>query len=1241
MVVLHTLGELRLEGDRAAGLSSPRIALALLAYLATRLPRPLSRNDLADLLWRERNHAKARQSLRQILLELKRIVGEGLVLEADRVHLAPGAVDFDVARFERHVAAGQWQEAVACWKGEFLPTADHLGGEDFRLWLDAERESLGLSLRKALRALVQQARADGNWPQGIEWGKRWTELIDGDEEGHRHLVELTHLSGRTAEALALHAAFGVRLRAADLVPSPDYVALGAVLERGSASHSGRRTPGSAALFTPDLTGRGHALAELEGLWREVRAGRAGAVLVEGEAGIGKSRLCEEFLRRLESERERPTILRIRAYESAPHTALDPLAELAVELAAAPGALGSSAGALAELARLAPSLRERFPALPRPSDGRGLEDGLVDVLSAVAAERPVVLYFDDFPLADPETQQLLMAVTGRIEAALLLLVTARSGEDRTPAYVELSSRVGIRRLKLQPLSRGDIHLLLGSMLELAPPTRRHLAERLHVEGGGNPFYTIELTAALVDEGQLLPTEAGAWRLEAIDGAKPIPLPATIREVVRRRLDRLKPDVRNVLEASAVLGRPFNSEMIPMVSGLDTAVCDVGLEELLARRMVRARPDAPGLYEFTHEMIYRVTYDLLSAPRRQALHRLAARSWEPKAGEGPAAASSLAYHRARAGLTRRRSKWVRAALTGGVGVSLAASAAVLVTPPEQRASLLTLLTRNTPTLSARRVVVAPLTNHTGDSSLAGVGAMAADWIAQALMHTTKFEVVDPRTASIAGRIVERIPSPFRDGHLAIAVAEETGSGTVLSGDLFREGDTLRVLIQVIDAGSGKIIRTVGPVSGSAGLPSRLVATLGARVVAAVASAVDTTSRGFSAALGAPPTYEAYTEVSRAWESFFREDLPDVFRRLERASQLDTSYMAPLLMRAYIETRISNWAGADLLLRRLATHEGILTPAERAVLEGLRADLRGDLWSRLRAARELIELTPASVEGYTLAASTALMVNRPRQSLLILSKVDPDRGLLLVAPFYWMTHTAALHRLKNHVAELESARQGIRRFPERYWPHVNLLLALAAVGDLKALKKELAQKTEEDPYGGAGERHASYWVWRELRAHGHEKAASEWLAMLMNGTPATGRDTSLHGLILEGDVLYAAQQWKAAREVYQQALRGSPQSPVLLGRLGATAVRVGERDEAERLITQLTSMNDPYLFGSQQYAAARIAAGLGQQARAVELLRAAWKEGRPIGFDDRQNEDVHSDPEFESLRTFPAFLALMRTD
>ncbi|MEA2724580.1 MAG: hypothetical protein QOH59_2351 [Gemmatimonadales bacterium] len=1238
--VLHTLGELRFEGG-AAGLSSPRIGLALLAYLARRSPRAVDRGELADLFWRERDTAKARQSLRQVLLELKRLIGQGLQTGQDKVSLAPGTLVLDTTAFEGDVRAGRWREAVAAWHGEFLSRADNLGGEDFRLWLETERETLRRPLRLALRELIQDARDNSNWPEGSLWAQRWVELLPLEEEGQQHLIELAQLEGRTAEALARYTAFRAQLRAMDTMPTPGFVQLGNVLERDAACGQGLHTPGSAALFTPDLTGRGQALSELSSVWRAVRGGTPAAILVEGDAGIGKSRLCEEFLRRVAAEGNRPTLLRARGYETTPHTSLDTLAELVIGLVSAPGASGASSSALGELARIAPALRDRFPSLPRPSDdGRGLEDALVDVLSAVAAERPVLLYVDDLPLASPDTQQVLMAVSGRITAPFLLLVTARTGEDRTAAYVELSSRAGIRRLKLQPLGLKDIELLLGSMLELAQPARHSLAERLYGEGAGNPFYTIELTAALVDEGQLLPTDSGAWRLEPGANGKPIPLPATIREVVRRRLDRLTPDVRAVVETAAVLGQGFESRMLPAVSGLGATACAVGVEELLARRMVRERPGAPGVFEFPHEIICRVAYDLLAASRREALHLAAARSWEPRAGEGEASRSSLAYHRARAGPVRGRRWRTRTALAGLGGVMIAGAAGLFVMPASQRASLRTLLTRSAPTLSSRRVVVAPLTNHTGDSTLTGIGALAADWIAQGLMRTTQFEVVDPRTASVASRIVEHIPALFRDGNRAIAVAEETGSGTVLSGDLFREGDTLRVLIHIIDVATGKTMRTVGPVNGSANAPSRLVTSLGERVVAAVATAVDTMSRGFSAGLGIPPSYEAYNEMSRAWESFFRGDYDDTFQRLDHASSLDTSYMAPLLMRAYVETRLDHWPAVDTLVRRLMVHQRTLTPAERAVLSGLRADLRGDLWGRLRAARELVDLTPASVEGYTLAASSALMINRPRESLTILSKVDPDRGLLLIAPFYWESHTSALHRLGERAAELESGRRAVRRFPDRFWPHVNLLLALAAAGDVKAAHRELARPTRDDPYA-SGPRQAAFWVWRELRAHGHDAAAAHWLATLVDETPTAGVDTTLAGRVMEGDIQYAARQWENARRYYAAGLVQHPKNPMLLGRLGSTAARMGDRAEALRLAGKLAALSDPHLFGSQTYARARILAALGDRADAVELLQEAWIQGRPLAFDGRDIEDVHSDPAFESLREFVPFQALMRTD
>ena len=505
----------------------------------------------------------------------------------------------------------------------------------------------------------------------------------------------------------------------------------------------------------------------------------------------------------------------------------------------------------------------------------------------------------------------------------------------------------------------------------------------------------------------------------------------------------------------------------------------------------------------------------------------------------------------------------------------AAGLLLMPASQRANLQTLLTRSAPTLSPRRVVVAPLTNHTGDSTLTGIGALAADWIAQGLMRTTQFEVVDPRTASVASRIVEHIPALFRDGNRAIAVAEETGSGTVLSGDLFREGDTLRVLIQIIDVATGQVVRTVGPVNGSANAPSRLVTSLGERVVAAVATAVDTMSRGFSAGLGVPPSYEAYNEVSRAWESFFRGDYEDTFARLDHASSLDTSYMAPLLMRAYVETRLDHWPAVDTLVRRLTAHQRTLTPAERAVLNGLRADLRGDLWGRLRAARELVDLTPASVEGYTLAASTALMVNRPRESLAILSKVDPDRGLLLIAPFYWESHTSALHRLGEHDGGAGKRTPGCATFSRSFLAPRE---SAAGPGSRGRREGRAAGAPATDPRRSLCLGCSPRVVLGVARAAG-ARPRGRCRAMAGDAGGGDPRRRCRHHVsragCWRGTYSMPRGNGKMPGGTTPRDWSSTPRNPVLLGRLGATAARMGDRAEALRLASRLTTISDPISF------------------------------------------------------------------
>ena len=140
MLRLQTLGELQLEGADASHLSSRRKELPLLAYLARRGGRPVSRAEAATLFWEDRDERRARQSLRQALSELRRLVGDALPLDAEQITLREGALSLDVGELERALAAGRYAEAVRLWTGEFLPGIEEIGGEELRGWLEVERE---------------------------------------------------------------------------------------------------------------------------------------------------------------------------------------------------------------------------------------------------------------------------------------------------------------------------------------------------------------------------------------------------------------------------------------------------------------------------------------------------------------------------------------------------------------------------------------------------------------------------------------------------------------------------------------------------------------------------------------------------------------------------------------------------------------------------------------------------------------------------------------------------------------------------------------------------------------------------------------------------------------------------------------------------------------------------------------------------------------------------------------------
>jgi DNA-binding SARP family transcriptional activator len=197
---LFTLGVTRLAGGSGAPLSTRRKGLVLLAYLARRGGRPVPREELATLIWGDRASARARQSLRQALLELRRALGGGLDVGPASVTLAERAMSLDVAEFDLAIASGDFEAAVDRWCGDFLDGLDDVGAEPCRVWLESERARLRAGLSHALEQLTAQAEARGAWAVAERWAARRAELFPLDEPAHRRLVQVLRSAGRTAEA---------------------------------------------------------------------------------------------------------------------------------------------------------------------------------------------------------------------------------------------------------------------------------------------------------------------------------------------------------------------------------------------------------------------------------------------------------------------------------------------------------------------------------------------------------------------------------------------------------------------------------------------------------------------------------------------------------------------------------------------------------------------------------------------------------------------------------------------------------------------------------------------------------------------------------------------------------------------------------------------------------------------------------------------------------------------------------
>ncbi|MGH7513366.1 MAG: serine/threonine-protein kinase [Gemmatimonadales bacterium] len=511
---------------------------------------------------------------------------------------------------------------------------------------------------------------------------------------------------------------------------------------------------------------------------------------------------------------------------------------------------------------------------------------------------------------------------------------------------------------------------------------------------------------------------------------------------------------------------------------------------------------------------------------------------------------------------------------------------------------------------RVVVGGFENRTGDSALAPVGDIAADYIARGIATTRLLEdVYDARAmAREAGQPARVGIAAGRD------LARRVGAGTVLGGNYYRDGDSLHFEAQLVDAETGRLILALQPVIGPLREQTRVIELLRQRVMAGFA-VVFRPDFGEWQGAGVPPTYAAYQEMLAAGDDLwvFRSDA--AIPHLRRAIAADSSYTRAKAQLAYALAGNGGCREVDSLNDALAASDQ-LPLADQGQLAYARASCRGDRAAKLAAAKAVLQAAPQSI-GYTvLGGIDAIELGRPREGLEILRRFDARHIPLSEqqAAVYWGFVGYAEHDL----AMIQQDSNG-GRIPKGS--------VLAELADSAAVRRAFESDLQQPD---TSELRGDQCALMELHAHGSASAASALLDRLAVARgPASAAEVSdtpcLWNLY---SVHYYAGRLEQARTAYQKKVTADTADVKAHAALAAIAVRLGD-STALAVERQWLAAHDVALAF---LGLARIAVLEGKRDEAVSLLRGALER-------DIERHFLHLDPDLDPLRAYPPFKELMR--
>ena len=572
--------------------------------------------------------------------------------------------------------------------------------------------------------------------------------------------------------------------------------------------------------------------------------------------------------------------------------------------------------------------------------------------------------------------------------------------------------------------------------------------------------------------------------------------------------------------------------------------------------------------------------------------------------------------------RSSNWIRRGVV----------AAVIAT------SILTLALVGRPRPDPRRVHVAAFDTRS-DRGMDQLGRSAANAIVHSLTSSGVVEVV-----TSGARDISAIPASSLS---SFVTGTRSRAGTIISGAVYAEAGRVVVEARVNDARQRRVVWVVRSVSASPDSAERAIEELSRRVTGAAAALMAARFATWFPLATTPPTFAAFLQFEHGVDLQLRGFDRDAVEPLQAAVTLDPSFTWARLQLAQAYVNLFEEKIADSIIHGLNRDRALLLPLQRHWLDWMLSFKTEDWPGGYRALRAAAQLAPSRFLYNE--AQWASYLNRPRETIRVLTRLGPNSPYTGGNDAYWGLLSMSYHSLGDHERELAVAREARRHADDPLNALSFQLRALARQGrvpEIRALlDTALTLAKEREPtvlqlMVGIARRSSPAQLMvvaaRELRVHGHEDVAMEMVARALawyraqpeDGTRKDNRQFEI------AEALYLSRDWSGAQKAFRALAEADTSNFILKGYLGTIAARLGDSVTARRTIAAFDMLRStlPRPHAEAGYWQGKIAAILGDEERAI----AWWKDS--MGAQGRSG-GVHTDFDFERMWHTKAFREFVR--